>query len=451
MSDHRIEDLVEDSIRLTLRSRLSDAEKRQLVRDLYVFQNLFDTSKTIGRVKPELDAIGYDPEMPAGDQPFLATIAAVVALADAASDRQLMHHWLGVLASEINELTLIDGRLPEDFPAFRQRAEAIAIRAAAIRHDVRNWRDRRGYVPLPSWTTIARDYERSDPETIDRRSMLRFLLDHRADPDGIAADYEKDKARAARIAKSVLPELPAMVAARGDFRLVTHSVASKDNIFVFQIGEKPPDADGARFYLLVEHHRSNDVLYPRFGVRSGLIERWQGRGFAADDVTMHFRISLSFFAPQAELEADLQFNGLGWPWRLNQSAKLLSQRLDSIVRHWSHAERLMAFYAKPLAQRIDEEGFETMARERSTRKEQFGYFTNEVDMLFACACRAWDRGERPSTEIAAIRDWLAHIHPSGRADRGACLARLDAGPAFPAVVETLALRRYDTPFPLEAA
>lgn len=448
MSDHRIEDLVEDSVRLALSSDRTAAGKRALIADLYRFQALFDTSDTLGRLASELAAIDYDADDPGSDRPLLSVIAEIMALADQADERQLVRDWLAVTATEIDELTLIDETLPEDFAAFQASADAIAVREIAARRAAQGWRGLSSYITLPSWPGLSREYQRFDPETIERRSMLRFLLDHRADADQIAADYAKDKARLSRPDASALAQLPALVEARGDFRLVGHAVKDGKQTFAFETGEPPADPDAARIHLVIEHDRGLGVLYPSFGVRSGLLERWRGEGFAPDDAGMHFSESVIGFAPADRLQADKALDGMGWKWRKEQSAKLLAQRLDAILAYWPHATALRRFYAEPLARRIDKEGFEGLASKRIDRVNKFGFFANEVDMLFACACRAWDRGETPTAEIAAIRQQLSHIRPEVREDRVACLERLQTGPAFPARLGRFPLRRHEESWPL---
>lgn len=444
MSDHRIEDLVEDSIRLVLHSSMPDGEKRPLIADLFEFQAMFDTSDTLGRVEPELAAIGYRGEGDATGRPLLGMVAAIMGLADAAGNRQLTHHWLAALVRTIRELELDENALPQRFVVFRQIADAIAIREAAIHQKVGGYWD--GYIELPTWSEINRSYNKVDPKVGDRRGILRFLLDHKTQVEAIVASFEKEQEKAKKRA-AVLAQIPELVSARGDFRYLGQQSHWGDEIFIFEIGDPPADPEGPRFYLLMEHHEVAQILYPRIGVRSGMIQRWQGRSFAADDRTMHFRESLGTFIPPAALKADDSFSGLGWGWRLGQSAKLLAERLDTIIGHWASTRKFVDFYSKPsLATRLDDEGFSVMARKRKQRRNTLGYFANEVDMLFALACRRWDRGERPEEEIAAIHDWLLHIYPDARADRVACLEKLKDGPAFPVEIETLPFKRFDEPF-----
>lgn len=446
MSDHRIEDIVEESVRLVLAGDKPETEKRLLVADLYIFQMLFDTSDTYGRLKPELDAIGYAEDMDGSGKPNLGVIAEIMALADEAGDRSLIHDWLAVLVGEIDDTTLIDETLPADFAAFVQRPDAVAIRAIAMRHDVHGFK--RGQVKLPAWLGMARRYDKLDEATMDRRAMLRFLLDRKADATTIAADFAADRAKAEqRVA--VLAQVIDLVPARGDFRYVGRTKRWGDRIFIFEAGPPPADEDGPQFYLLMEHHSGINAFFPRIGMRSGLIGRWQERRFGADDQTMHFAQPLPMLVPDKALRADPAFGGIGWKWTLDQSAKLLEECVAAIIGHWPQVKKLVTFYSRPtLAQRLDEESLATMMDKRDDRRARYGYLTNEVDMLFALACRRWDRGEKPVGEIAAIREQLLHIHPDGRGDRVECLARLEQGPAFPAELRTGKLRYYEETFPL---
>ncbi|MGI2035618.1 hypothetical protein ACRQ1B_24880 [Rhizobium panacihumi] len=444
MSDHRIEDLVEESVRLVLQGPMPDGDKRALIADLFAFQAMFDTSDTLGRVEAELATIDYRGEGNETGRPLLVIVAAIMGLADAAGNRQMVHHWLAVLVRTLRELELDEGMVPRSFIAFRQTPEAIAIREAAIRQRASGFWD--GYIELPRWSEMNRSYNKVDPKVGDRRSILRFLLDHKASVEAIVTGFEKEHEKAKKRA-AVLAQIPEMVSARGDFRYLGQQSHWGDEIFIFEIGDPPADPDGLRFYLLMEHHEVARILYPRIGVRSGMIQRWQGRSFAADDRTMHFRESLGTFIPPAKLKADDGFTGLGWNWGLGQPAKLLAERLDTIMGHWASTRKFVDFYSKPsLAARLDEEGFAVMAKKRKQRRNALGYFANEVDMLFALACRRWDRGERPEEEIAAIHDWLLHIYPDVRADRVACLEKLKDGPAFPVEIEKLPFKRFNEPF-----
>lgn len=450
MSDHRIEDLVEDSVRLVLQSPMPDIEKRPLIADLFEFQAMFDTSDTVGRVKPQLAAIGYRGEGDATGRPVLALVSAIIALADGVDGVRLIHDWLAVFSRAVHELELGENAYPRDFGAFRQSPEAITIRETALRRDVRGYKSGRGAIKMPSWNAIGSGYQKLDPTTCDRYAILRFLLDHKVDVDTIVAEYDKTLERARRAAV-VVAQIREMVEAHAAFHYVGQSAGRNERTFIFEITEPgtdpSTDPEGCRFYLSLKQDSGWNLLSPQIGLRSGMMARWQGRTFDADDDALHFSRPLTALIPETELEADKGFDGIGWAWKPGQSAKLLGERINAIAGHWHHTKKFVTFYSRPsLADRLDKEGLALMASKRRERRSSVGYFANEVDMLFALACRRWDRGERPDEEIAAIHDWLRHIHPDGRFDRVEQLEKLKHGPAFPADVETMPLKRFEEPF-----
>ena len=454
MSEHAIEDLVEDSVRLLVRAPMEATARCALIGELYAFQDLYDTSDTRGRLANELASIGYDDKTHdrVRPRPWPEIVADVVLIADGAGERQLVHHWLGAFAAGIDELTLIDDGLPEDFPAFRERPSVNALRDAAIRHDVHRWRGKTGYVRLPTYRSIADGYDKLDPQTVDRRTMLRLLLDHKNDPDRIEANYAKERKRIALMDTSALFDLPAMVEARGPFRFVGRSKDIEDHVFVFEAGPEPDDPDASRILLVLSHMPGFNTIAMEKAVRSGLLARWQAKTFGGDDTAVHFEREVTYFVPHDQLEAEKHLNTMGWRYRMDQSAKVLGQRLDAMLALWGYGRTMEEFYRTPLAERIDAEGFAGMAEQRLTRLERFGFFSDEVDMLFACACRSWDRGVPPEAEIAAIEEHLRHIRPGalGRSERIAMLERLRAGPAFPLELQRFPYRRHEETFPLVA-
>ncbi|WP_182086446.1 hypothetical protein [Aureimonas sp. ME7] len=450
MSEHTIEDLVEDGIRLALASPLSPSAKRDLARELYAFQALYDTSDTRGRLAAELESIGYDEARPARPRPWLDLVADIARLADGAGDRQLVRGWLGALAAGIDEWTLIDADWPPDFPAFAESPSALAIRETATRCDVFARQERSRYGKLPTYRALAQGYEALDPRTIDRRTMLRFLLDHKAEPARIRADYDKERARIAAMASSALFDLPALVEARGAFRLVGREKLDDRHVFAFETGPVSADPDAFRMLLVLEHLQPFNTLHMFKAVRSPLLARWQGKHFTQGDADVHFRRGMLHFIPRERLDAQKHLDAMGWRYRMDQSARVLGQRIDSMLALSGFGRRMDEFYAVPLGRRIDEEGFDAMAGERLQRLERFGFFADEVDILFACACRSWDRGTEPKAEIAGIEEHLAHIRPDapGRGDRVAALRALRSGPAFAPALARFPYRRHEEAFAL---
>ncbi len=448
MADHRIEQLVEDSLALVISAQRSPAAKRGLVAELLDFRTRFDAADTSDRLAAELRSIDYFAHVPAAPRPIVETIADVMADADAAGDRRMVHHWLAVLAIGIEDGTLVDDELPYDFAAFDRAPSVDRIRGIAVRHRVGRFRGGPdGYVTMPSWSWWNRLYRASDPRTLDMRGMLRLLLDHEADREAIVAEIVLHRTRQDEL-DGVVDRLPAMVETRGPFRYVGGSRDARVRTFVF--AWQPPHGTpaGVRFYLVLDHDGEHRILSMSAGARSDDILRLQGP-HARGEEAMHFRTNIATLAPRASIEGDRNFVRDGWRFRIGQSEGVLSKRLDAMLRLSGYADAFFEFHARPVAERVDAEGFEGMARKRRERMT-LGFFANEVDMLFACACRRWERGDRPRTEIAAIREWLEHIAPAvgdGRRDRVDCLAALAAGPAFPPVAR-LPFRRHEERWPL---
>ena len=167
MSQHDIEDLVEDSIRSVLASDHDNAAKRRLAARLYRFQYLFDTSDTYGRLKPQLEAIGFVEDQ--ADEPPLPLLDAVAAVIASDDRRTLVHDWVGLLARSIDDGDARD-EVPAAFSELAQDASALAIRAAAVRHGVGSMRWGKGLRvrPIP-WATYARDYRKPEPAQFSKK------------------------------------------------------------------------------------------------------------------------------------------------------------------------------------------------------------------------------------------------------------------------------------------
>jgi hypothetical protein len=198
MSDRRIAHLVADSIRFVAVGGRPVAEKRRLVHELDAFRTRFDAVEPADRRVAELCAIGFDSCAAPSSRPGLETVADVIADADAAGDRRMVHHWLATFATKIESDALVDYALPEDFDAFRRSTAVARIRAVAIRHDVSRFRGGPdGYVDLPSWLWWNRRCTISDAATRGLRGMLRLLLDHKGSEEQIAAEIDPYRQREA--------------------------------------------------------------------------------------------------------------------------------------------------------------------------------------------------------------------------------------------------------------
>ena len=455
MSQHDIEDLVEDSIRSVLASDHDNAAKRRLAARLYRFQYLFDTSDTYGRLKPQLEAIGFVEDQ--ADEPPLPLLDAVAAVIASDDDRTLVHDWVGLLARSIDDGDARD-EVPAAFSELAQDASALAIRAAAVRHGVGSMRWGKGLrVRRIPWATYARDYRKPEPAQVDRQYGTRFFADFEPSVDALLVEHATDlQASQARVqaaeaalqdrrdalAQSPLQRLPALVVARNK-ALTYLGKDERGDIgqrlrFIFRIDGEAGAADGTCYHLLIQHEPDlGHVLMPFIGVQSGTVRSWQGRPLGPSAEDMHFVCDLDALVPQARQDEDRQLakGRIGWRYKATESETVLGRRLDGLLAFLPDMLiGVQAFYGTPLGEQLDASTPGHMLAERGPRALERGFFVNRVEIMFAFACRAWDKGERPSAKllahIGALVDATHESHPLKTAWQDA-LARSDSGPAFP--------------------
>ena len=351
VSQHDIEDLVEDSIRSVLASDHDNAAKRRLAARLYRFQYLFDTSDTYGRLKPQLEAIGFVEDQ--ADEPPLPLLDAVAAVIASDDRRTLVHDWVALLARSIDDGDARD-EVPAAFSELAQDASALAIRAAAVRHGVGSMRWGKGLrVRRIPWATYARDYRKPEPAQVDRQYGTRFFADFEPSVDALLVEHATDlQASQARVqaaeaalqdrrdalAQSPLQRLPALVVARNK-ALTYLGKDERGDIgqrlrFIFRIDGEAGAADGTCYHLLIQHEPDlGHVLMPFIGVQSGTVRSWQGRPLGPSAADMHFVCDLDALVPQARQDEDRQLakGRIGWRYKATESETVLGRRLDGLL------------------------------------------------------------------------------------------------------------------------
>lgn len=434
MSEHRIEDLVEDGVRTILASSFPDAEKARIAARLYDFQARYDTSHTIGRLKPQLDAIGFS-EDGAGGLPLLDAIAAVVARSDAVT----VHDWIAALADGV-----FDGHLRDDVPAsfagFSTDGSALAIRAAAVGHGVAKLKSSRALLWRKPWKWFRGFFKRPDAAAVETKNIVRFLSDLSEPVEAVSAGYQADLDELAARASAPLTRIPELMEARGDFRFVAYADvgASKRPSWMFLVGSPPDDPDATRFYLTITHeYELGNVLVPTIGIQSGVLRQWQGLPFDSDE--LHFRRDIAELLKEKDLHADPQFakGKIGWPYKAEQSEAILVKRLEALIGFVPAMLKVARlFYGKPIRELLDKNSpAELLAKRRKLAFEK-GFFVNRIEIMCACACRAWERGDGPSQRmldhVEALAQAAHETHPL-KLDWVATANRLRSGPAFPRI------------------
>ncbi len=410
MSMHEIEDLVEESVRLVLSGTGTREAKVETASKLYRFQAWFDTSETTGRLRKELEEIGYFDAPEADDPELLPLAAGMMKMADEAEDLLLVHHWLAATTTAVTDLAL-GSLIPATFEAMLAEGSGTAMRKIAIRHGVAGSRRKDFFMRLPGWNEVKSFYPLLDADTIERRTILRHLLDHRATPERIEADYEAEKAKIARLGDSALFSLPERVPAHAPLVLLGNERRRNLRMFVFSERADLPASDEARLFFGIEHDADISLLACEMRIQSGLLATWQGLTEGNTVADTHFRRNFAMVVPDEELQKDKDFHAFGgWKFRLDQSAKLLEKRLQAIFRHWRHVQDAAAFHRKPLRELLESASPKAMEENRRDLRDKHGFFVNDIELLFAYACLEWEKGRKPDRLISEIRRKLDVVH-----------------------------------------
>lgn len=429
MSDHGVEDLIEDSVRAVLASSLGKTRKRELVARLYAFQYRFDTSDTYGRLAPELEAIGYERDGLPETVNVLALIPELIEAVAPDQEQSLLGQWLGLLARELAEGSGFD-HWPASFEALQVDPRGLALRELAQSLAAHRHRSRGGF-PLRSWRSHVTGLSTESESGLDDYYAIRFLLDLDTPLERILAAWCKQVKKNADADNGALTRLAAIVEEREGFRLVSQEIDGTRRTWLFAL-DGIGDPAAACFHLRIEHERNLSILSARLLVTSAALARWQGGQDAAD--SYHFRHDYFLLLPPKVIEADPAINPFGgWIFKASASEKTLRKRLDSLFSYWSLTEPLFRFHSLPLEQRLDRHDFDALEKQRKPLRDRHGYFMTEIALMFACACRSWDRDEKPDALIARIRGQLPHVHelydlkPAWEAS----LAALEQGADYP--------------------
>ena len=449
MSMHEIEDLVEESVRMVLATDRSQDQKVATIGELYLVQEWFDTGDTTGRLTDELRAIGYvDAEKPRHTA-LLRLAGDVMHEADAAGRVDIVQGWLALALRAITELELTD-QIPKTFEGMLAEGDGSRIRAIALKSGLHSrWR-KEFFMRVPSWSSTKTLFPPLDPERLERRFILRFLSDAKSEEAKIGADYRAEKARIEGLSDLPLFTLPERVIKRAPLVYLGFESLQQWRRFVFADSMEAPARDGARLFVVIEHSNDLNLLTFEVRVQSGLLLSWQGKQDGSRIADTHFRLNAAMLVPEEELDQDEGYHSFGgWPFKLNQSAKILDSRLAAILSHWKHLDRVRTFHHTPLSALLAKESPESMELRRRDLRGQYGFFLNDIELLFAYACLEWDTAGRPDTLIAKIEDelrFVADLYPLKPVwEEG--LVFLREKPWFPPTTENFPYKRLEIPGP----
>ncbi len=368
MSQHAIEDLVEQTIRLIDAGGGPSPGKASLIRGLLRLQARYDTSLTWFRlpeillrhgvlqrqslaeitdpdIKPVIaaaptpgwastaagDPLGYlrsengttvlYRETEAIPLPALpALFLAIARLADDHDDTRLLTDWYGLMvqAWANHELGEADG-FPRGLDALADQSALCAIREIAAR---RQLKPRRGAAEDLALPRLAEEL----PADVEREYALRFFLDLRKPVDTL----RKAQAKAAERHHASAVLIPALIETR-----LAPSLQ--------QAGWQPQDAPGELSWrwqrdvgdqhqlVWCEFDARFGALICQMGLQHRLLLRWQQRGPSEQLHDLHFYAVATRAMPEAVL-AGKQVDGLGG-WRLDpgKSAKVLTASVEQLA------------------------------------------------------------------------------------------------------------------------
>ncbi len=446
MSMHEIEDLVEESVRMLLAADGERDDKVAGIGQLYSVQAWFDTGDTTGRLADELRAVGYVNKPPPRPLALLRLAADMMEAAGAAGRVEIAQGWLALALKAIIELDLTD-QIPATFHGMLADDDGPRMRAIALEGGLHSrWR-KDFFMRVPSWSSNKTLFAPLDPDRLERRFILRFLSDAKADEATIRAAYEAERATIDGLADLPLFTLPERVPRIAPLAYLGLDTKGQYRRFVFADSREPAARDESRIFVVLEHSNDLSMLTFEIRVQSGLLLAWQGGG--GDCITdTHFRLNVGMLVPEKELAADDGYNAVGgWPFRLDQSAKVLDARLAAIFRHLKHVERVRRFHDAPLDRLLAASTPEAMEKRRRDLRGRYGFFLNDIELLFAYACLEWERAGRPDALIARIEDelrFVVDLYPLKRAwEDGVRLLRQK--PWFPPTTEIFPYKRLEVP------
>lgn len=446
MSMHEIENLVEESVRLVLASDRPRDDKLAGIGDLYAVQGWFDTGDTTGRLAEELRAIGYVDAVPPRTVALLRLAAEMMEAADAAGRIEIAQGWLALALTAITDLDLTD-QIPATFDGMLAEGDGPRMRSLALKGGLHSrWR-KDFFMRVPSWGSNRTLFAPLDPDRLERRFILRYLSDAKADEAAIRAAYGAEKARIDGLAALHLFTVPERVPRLVPLVYLGLETERQYRRFVFADSPEPPARDGSRVFVVVEHSHDLSMLTLEVHVQSGLLLAWQ-QGDAGNSIAdTHFRLNVAMLIPANELDADKDYNPLGgWPFRLDQSAKALDAKLAAIFSHWKHVERVRKFHATPLDRFLAGSTPEAMEKRRRDLRGKYGFFLNDIELLFAYACLEWENGRRPDALIARIENelrFVVDLYPLKPVWQEG-LRFLRDGPWFPPMTERFSYKRLET-------
>jgi hypothetical protein len=367
MSQHAIEDLVENTIHLVDRSTLDGARQAEMIHGLLDLQARYDTSLIWFRLPDVLlrhgvlvrtpaqaltdtalraqalaaDAPGwlgheddaaylewegqarvlYRQAKAGTSLPVSKLFRDVLALADEADDTDLFTDWYALLANgwlddtftaEDGIAATLDGLLASD--------DLQAIRALAARRGLKR---RRG---VPEALALPRSNDSIEQGDVERSAVLRFFLEPKRKPAALLTARDKARAQQARV-REVIPALIEQHLGSA-LHAPGWSPVPTDTAFQWRWTR---ERDDSRQFLWATHDAKLGVLMVQAGLQHAQLLAWQQRAATTQLHDLHFQdIAAGFLGQHILHSKDIGAFG-GWVLNPADSDAQLHAALDRLA------------------------------------------------------------------------------------------------------------------------
>ncbi len=466
MSMHEIESIVEDSVRLILDSKFSKDKKLSIIYNLYDFQIRFDTKYTTFRIYKELRELSYlcsysEKEMldaglinkkeieslkkdgwckikgkevlykKEGEEKFfyseygdflweksvegllknknskvkpdklglLELMLVVSELAFDKGDHSLVLDWGSCFISNILFLGIDSKEVASSVESFYLNKEAKKIRAilSKIKSKYKNAKPRSFPWPLKEDFFL-------DKKNIDLDYIGLFFYNFKKSESKLLEEYKKSL-KGANLDSGALGRIPELMQG---FNFINSYEEKDSKYWIFEDSDFLKGVkDRNKKFIVIEHNDEFDLLEVHICYQSSWLLKWQNIEGDLKFKNLHFRSKLMHQMPDEELDGrnkNLNYMG-GWSFKKKQTFKLLTKRVEDIIRNLQYTKKIDEFYSTPLNQILLNSDLDLISSREVRMKNinKYRFFSNDMDFFYAYACLKWEQdGEAPLKIIEKI-------------------------------------------------
>jgi hypothetical protein len=312
---------------------------------------------------------------------------------------RLLNDWYAVLVNFLGiDLGGEDG-FPTKFLDFIQKEEINTIRQIGLKNKVFSKKEfRNDWASLETPKLKEIEEEEND---VERLYCIKWLLDFKTDEAKIKSNYIKeitpDPKREAKL--QIVPDAVERHLGTKNWKLVYQTEYEYGHKWLYhhQIrGEegKPMDTD-LHLYLFLEANTDDlKMLYPKIGIQSGLLLRWQRREVLHLPENIHFLEGITSYITSEEWDTNKSLHYMGgWKFSLKSSEKVLKKHIDNFFEYYQkYAPALIAEFKKPLFKNFEMTVVKAFAY-RDKMQQTHRFFFNKVEVYLAYAIHYFENGE----------------------------------------------------------